>query len=56
MVPPVAAAYDISAQRAVLPLLSLSITAAAVVMFLWRAPFSLVEALFCFPRSLLEYW
>jgi hypothetical protein len=35
------ASYDIFGTKAVLPLLNLLITAAAVIIFLWRAPFSL---------------
>src|SRR5262245_6523773 len=35
------ASYDIFGTKVVLPLLNLFIAAAAVVIFLWRAPFSL---------------
>jgi hypothetical protein len=43
------ASYDIFGAKAVLPLLSLLIAAAAVIIFLWRAPFSLWwKALFAF--------
>jgi hypothetical protein len=43
------ASYDIFGTKAVLPLLNLLIAAAAVIIFLWRAPFSLWwKALFAF--------